>query len=164
MLLLGRNRYLCLTGQLQFSYSDRLPGIMPWSRHGESWICWRYPFSRRLANVLITLPPDILYMLDLELSSFSAEADSFNPVELQFIELRSHQDLPGIGSFDAGVILSLKVFCNSKKNIKLSNSGLQRICSQNLRLNGNYNNRSDNLIFGFMPCLCGARRHSFSTC
>ena len=98
-----------IAGPLQFSYGDRQPGMMPWSGQGESWICWRYPYPRHVATVLLTLPLEVLSLADLELLAFSLQADCFVPVEFEITELEGYRVYPIVGGCDAAVLLSLKV-------------------------------------------------------
>lgn len=95
-------------GALQISYSDKKPGIMPWSGQGESWVCWRYPFRRQVATVLITLPPKLLSLVDLELLAFSEETGCF---ELVTGSTRAIADarMPGGENFEEALLLCVEV-------------------------------------------------------
>lgn len=113
------------TGVLQLSYGDKQPGSMPWSGQGESWICWRYPHRRPVAAVLITLPPPALATSGIELLAFSAEADSFMP-------LQTKASAVDIGT-QPGLLLVLQV--NSQPIISATNFGHQSGMLLGLRVN-----------------------------
>lgn len=85
---------------------------MPWSGEGESWICWRFPFPRKVAAVFVALPPEMLAKADLKLLAFSA-AESFEPVEVQV----SAAEWRGKGASSEsvrGILLEAKVTVHSQ--------------------------------------------------
>ena len=81
---------------------------MPWSGEGESWICWRYPFARPVAAVLVSLPWQLLASADLELLAFSDEADSFVPVPAEAAEYWPGDGPPPEGA-ESMLCLTVKV-------------------------------------------------------
>ena len=91
---------------MQIGFGNKQPGPISWSGVGESWICWSYCSPRKVAALLITLPPSLIQASELEILGYDEKQDDFFNVEIDIQRCRS-PDLAE--SQDTCVLILIKV-------------------------------------------------------
>ena len=77
---------------MQISLGDKAAGSMPWTGGGESWVCWRYSYTRPVVSLMLAGSAAHVSPDEFELARLDAASGEFVPLELSSVQLTSGAD------------------------------------------------------------------------